>query len=86
MSREDSIRKEILFNLYGLRPLALSAERLAKDATKDGYDFSKTEIARELAFLADNGLLIEIGDPGVTAKLYRIHAKGVTHYEQNYAA
>lgn len=86
MTRPDAIRKEILLQLYAVRPLCLSADRIARDARKQSYDYAAHEIASELQFLADQGLLIEIGDPGVTAKLYRIHAKGVTHYEQQYAA
>ena len=86
MTRPDLIRKEILMQLYAVRPLAVSPERIQRDAAKAGYDYAVTEIRREVSFLADTGLLIEIGDPGVTARLYRIHAAGVRHYEQNYAA
>jgi len=86
MERNDQIRKEILLQLYAARPLTLTPDRIARDAKKQGYDYTVREIKQELVYLADNGLLIEIGDPGVSAKLYRIHAKGVTHYEQTYAA
>jgi len=86
MSRADDIRKEILLQLYAVRPLALSAERLARDARKNDYDYSATEIARELVFLADTGLLVAVASPATTARYHRITAAGVTHYEQNYAA
>lgn len=86
MKREDLIRKEILMQLYAVRPIAVNVPRLQRDATKAGYDYSVTEIAREVQFLVDTGLVIEIGDPGVSAKMYRIHANGVKHYEQTYAA
>ncbi len=83
MKREDSIRKEILMQLYALRPFTASPERIQRDASKAGYDYTVAEVKRELSFLNDQGLVIEIGDPGVTARLYRIHAQGITHYEQN---
>lgn len=86
MSRENEIRKEILLQLYAVRPLALSTERIARDALKNDYDYSIAEIKRELSFLADRGLVILIPDAVGTANLYRIHANGVTHYEQNFAA
>lgn len=86
MTREDAIRKEILLQLYAVRPLTVSADRLARDAKKQGYDYSATEIKRELQFLSDRLLVIEIGDPITTAKLYRIHANGIAHWEQTYAA
>ena len=86
MTREDAIRKEILLQLYAVRPLTVSPDRIARDAKKQGYDYSVTEIKRELQFLSDRLLVIEIGDPATTAKLYRIHANGVAHWEQNYAA
>jgi hypothetical protein len=86
MSREDSIRKEILFQLYALRPLALGAERIARDAGKNDYDYRVSEIKRELVFMEDKGLVILIPDAVGTASLYRIHALGVTYYEQHYAA
>lgn len=86
MKREDQIRKEALFQLYAVRPLTLDAARIERDARKQGYDYAKSEIERELVFLADEGLLIRISEPGTTCTRYRIHANGVRHYEQNYAA
>ena len=86
MTRENDIRKEILLQLYATRPLALSAERIARDAKKNDYDYSATEVKRELVFLQDKSLVILIPDEIGTANLYRIHALGVTHYEQHYAA
>lgn len=86
MTREDSIRKEILFQCYAVRPLALGAARMERDARKSGYDFLRIEINREAQFLVDERLLIEVQQPGSTEKLYRINGDGVRHYEQNYAA
>ncbi len=85
MSRADDIRKEILLQLYATR-LSLGAERIQRDAKKQGYDFSKSEIQNELQFLGDQGLIVRDDDPSSTEKKYRIHAKGVMHYEQNLAS
>ena len=86
MTRENLIRKEILFQLYALRPIALSPDRIARDAVKQGYDYTPTEIRKEAQFLLDEGLIFKIEEPGTTVLLYRIHAAGVKHYEQNLAA
>lgn len=85
MNRADNIRKEILLQLYATR-LSLGAERIHRDGRKQGYDFSKSEIQSELQFLADQGLIVREDDPASTERKYRIHAKGVTHYEQNLAS
>lgn len=84
MSRPDEIRKEILLQLYGCRPLTRAADRIHRDAKKEGYDYSLFEIKQELTFLSDEGLLIRITEPGTTAAVYRIHANGVRHYEEKY--
>lgn len=86
MSRQELIRKEALFQLYAVRPLARSAEQIERECKRRGDDFRKSEIGPELQFLADEGLVIEIREPGTTMILYRIHANGVRHYEQTYAA
>ncbi len=86
MSREDSIRKEILFQLYGLRPLARSVSALWRESRKQQLDYTRQELARETQCLADDGLLIAIELSGMTERMYRLNAAGVRHYEQNYAA
>lgn len=86
MSRENDIRKEVLMQLYAVRPLQLSAARLARDARKAGYNYAESEIVRELYFLTDSGLINSATQPGTTEMVYRINAAGVTHYEQNFAA
>lgn len=86
MTREDNIRKEVLLQLYAVRPLALSVERIARDARKNDYDYSATEIKRELQFLADEGLVVSLDEAGTTAQLHRINSKGIRAYEQKYAA
>jgi hypothetical protein len=84
MSREESIRKEILFQLYAVRPLALSPERIALDARKNDYDYTAKEVRREAEFLGDEGLIFKIEEPGTSVVMYRIHANGVKQYERKY--
>ena len=86
--RNELTRKEILLQLYGLRPMARSAEQMERECKRRGDDFTKQEIATELQFLHDEGLIFEIpaSGSGSTSRLYRIHSSGVRHYEQNYAA
>ncbi len=86
MTRQESIRKEVLFQLYAVRPWTRNAEQIERECRRHGDDFRKHEIAPELTFLADEGLLIHITEPGTTVHLYRISGHGVRHYEQNYAA
>lgn len=85
MSSSESIRKEVLFQLYGVRPLTRSAEQIERECRKQQLGFGLNEIKQELQFLADEGLLIEIKEPGTTVRLYRIHSNGVRYYEQNFA-
>ncbi|MBC8095739.1 MAG: hypothetical protein H7Y43_07995 [Akkermansiaceae bacterium] len=86
MTRPDDIRKEILMQAYAVRPLAVSAERIYRDAKKAGYDFSLFEIKRELPFLVGEKLLFENQTPGVTERTFEISSIGVRHYENTYAA
>ena len=82
--RTNKIRHEVLLQLYGLRPLPKTHGFIGKEARQGGYDFTDDEIRRELQFLADEGLVIKISEPGTTAALWRIHAAGVRHYEEHY--
>lgn len=84
--RSESVRKEILFHLYAVRPSAQLARVIAREAQKNRLDFDVNEIERELQFLKDEGLVIEVPVRGSTETLYRIHAEGVRVYEQTYAA
>ncbi len=81
----DEIRKELLFQLYAVRPLARSAQQIERECRKQQLAITLGDVQRELQFLADEGLLILIQEPGTTSRLYRIHANGVRHYEQTYA-
>lgn len=82
----DEIRKELLFQLYAMRPLARDAKAIERECRKQQLAVTLQQIAQELQFLADEGLLILIAEPGTTCRMYRIHASGVRHYEQTYAA
>jgi hypothetical protein len=84
--RNDDIRKEVLMQLYAVRPLSLTPKRLARDAAKAGYDYTETDIKREVQFLEDDHVVIGEREPGTTGKVYRISALGVTHYEEKYAS
>ena len=86
MNRADEIRKEILFQAYALRPLHVSASRIHRSCLKQQMDFSEVEIKRELPFLVGEELLERVVEPGVTELHFTISAKGVRHYEQNFAA
>lgn len=86
MERREEIRKELLFQFYALRPLSRDLTDVMRECAKRRLDFTKSEISSELQFLSDEGLLIEINEPGTTCRRWRIHAQGVRHYEQNYAA
>lgn len=86
MDRKNDIRKEVLMQLYAVRPLSLASARLARDAKKAGYDYTESEIRSELQFLEDEKLILGEREPGVTGKVYRIHALGVTVYEEKYSA
>lgn len=83
MSRENDIRKEILLQTYALRPLAVSAERIQRDARKNGYDYTVAEVKREADFLRGDGQLEVIQARGTTEQLFKITADGVRNYEQN---
>lgn len=86
MTRENLIRKEILFQLYAVRPLPLSADRIARDARKNDYDYTERDVAREAQFLVDEHLIDPVNDPAGTTKRYRILSAGIRHYEETYAA
>lgn len=86
MTRENEIRKEVLLQLYAVRPLALLPARIARDAKKNGYDYTEKEVARETAFLRQDGMLEAEREPGTTGNIYQISAKGIVHFEQTYSA
>jgi hypothetical protein len=83
MTREQDIRKEVIFQLYAMRPLLASASLLARQANKAGLDFTPTECGREAAFLVGQGLVEKTDDPVSGEAKYAITSKGIIHYEQN---
>lgn len=80
MSRNQSIRKEILLQLYGVRPLAKSAQFLTKEARKSGCDYRETEMVAECAFMEGMKLIEKANDP-IGQVRYQITAEGVLAYE-----
>ena len=84
--RQEHIRKEILMQCYASRPLALGGYRIARDAAKAGYDYTRLEVDQELDFLEGEGLIALVPQPGSALKVYKISSGGVRHYEQNFQA
>ena len=84
--RNNSLRKEILFQLYAVRPSPRTPAVIINEARKQHMDFTMTEIQSELEYLTDQGLLIPITMSGTSERLYRIHANGVNLYEREYSA
>lgn len=85
MTREQSIRHECLLQLYGARPMAITAAHVARVAKRNGDDFLDHECEAELAFLKDQGLAEERTDPGTGETRYRLTSAGVIHYEKEIA-
>jgi hypothetical protein len=84
--RNEAIRKEILMQLYAERPLAFGAPRIARDAAKGGYDYTRAEIDRELDFLSGERLLDVVNQPGITLPVFKISSLGIRTYENTYRA
>lgn len=84
MKRTDEIRKEILFQAYGLRPLPVTAAQMHRACRKARMDFSEIEIDRELPFLVGEKLMERVAEPGVTEKHFTITSAGIRHYEENF--
>lgn len=84
MSRTETIRQEILTQLYGYRPAARDAERMAQTARREGElpDATPAEFSREAAYLLGKNLVE--ADPEVIAAghvRWRITAAGIDHME-----
>ena len=84
MSRTETIRIEILTQLYGYRPSARDAERLAGTARREGElpDATAAEFEREAAYLVGKKL-IECEPEAVAQahKRWTITAAGIDHLE-----
>jgi len=84
MSRHETIRNEILTQLYGYRPSARDAERMAKFAHREGEvrDATAAEFERECGYLAGKGLIA--CEPEAIAQAHKrwaITAAGIDHLE-----
>jgi hypothetical protein len=85
MRTEESIRQEIILQLYASRPLALTAERMSRNARREGDNYSTEEIAREADFVEGEKLAEKVAVPGSTTEAWKLTAAGVRHYEQHLA-
>ena len=87
MNRNETIRQEILTQLYGYRPSARDAERMAKLARREGElsDATTAEFEREAAYLAGlkpEGLILLEPDPLAPGhKRWAITSAGIAHLE-----
>ena len=82
MTRNQEIRKEVLLQLYGMRPLPLSPYAIARRARRAQFDFSEAEIRAECEFLAGQGLAEVIQDPASGETKYVITSRGVLEQEK----
>lgn len=84
MNRNETIRHEILLQLYGHRPGARDAERLAATARREGElpDATPAEFTREAAYLVGRNLIaIQPEDIAQAHKRWSITAAGVDYLE-----
>ena len=82
MTRNQEIRKEVLLQLYGLRPLPLSAHAIARRARRAQFDFTEREIEAECEFLRGQGLAGPVVDPASGERKYVITSRGVLEQEK----
>ena len=80
MTRNQEIRKEVLLQLYGIRPLPLSPYAILRRAQ---FDFTEREIKAECEFLKHQGLAAPIEDPATGETKYLITARGILEQEQS---
>lgn len=83
MTRAQAIRHECLLQLYGSRPLAITAQHIRKVARRAGDDFTEIEITAELEFLVGQDLSTKIQDPATGVLKYSITSAGILHYEKS---
>lgn len=83
MTRNQEIRKEVLFQLYGLRPLPLSVLAIARRARRAQFDFTERELRAECEFLRGQGLAAAVVDPVSGEKKYVITSRGILEEEGN---
>src|SRR5206468_3720469 len=63
MTRNQEIRKEVLLQLYGLRPMPLSVLAIARRARRAQFDYTEQELRAECEFLRGQGLAAAVEDP-----------------------
>jgi len=83
MTRNHEIRKEVLLQLYGMRPVSLSAFSIARRARRAQFDFTEGEIKAECEFLRGQGLAGSLEDPASGETKYIITSQGVIEQEQS---
>jgi hypothetical protein len=83
MNRYAEIRKEILMQLYAARRLHHSAALIARQARKQGLNYSEDEIATEAEFLVGQGFATSSPDPVSGETKFKITSAGVLQYENN---
>jgi len=82
MTRNQEIRKEVLLQLYGMRPLPLSPFSIARRARRAQFDFTEKEIKAECEFLRGQVLAEAIEDPASGETKYAITSRGVLEQEK----
>ena len=85
MSRTETIRMEILTQLYGFRPAARDADRMAAMAKREGElpDATPGEFVRECGYLVGKKLIE--ADPEELAQnhqRWKITSAGIDHLEK----
>jgi hypothetical protein len=85
MSRNQEIRKEVLLQLYGMRPLPLSVFAIYRRARRAQFDFSEREILAECEFLKGQGLAGSLVDPASGETKYMITSRGILEQERDAA-
>jgi hypothetical protein len=81
MTRQQEIRQEILLQLYNVRPIAMSAPLISRQARKAGLDYTPIEVKQECAFLVGQKLADLVIDPVSGETKFSLSSQGVLHYE-----
>ena len=85
MSRNQEIRKEVLLQLYGMRPLPLSVFAISRRARRAQFDFTEREIRAECEFLKGQGLAGSVEDLASGETKYVITSRGILEQEREAA-
>ena len=85
MTRNQEIRKEVMFQLYGMRPVPLSPDAIARRARRAQFDFTEREIKAECEFLKGQGLAESLEDPASGETKYVVSSRGVVDQEKGSA-